>query len=180
MTRCLLDKVVARYLLQGLLKMSRGQELLARELLCVDLFGQSSNAQLQLCISPATEHVLGQIAQTPKYEPLIRFFTTRVMTLYPTRYFKRWSRRLKELGFSREDAAILALATFGTDETEQYTSAAYVATADLPLIRHWETQYEAIEKRFSAMQNQLPEPYCHFELPEVLLPEQMPLSLRKT
>jgi hypothetical protein len=64
---------------------------------------------------PPSLHILQQFARSPAYASTIHFFLNQVEVAVSTRYFRRWARRLREHGFSREDAAILALATFGTD-----------------------------------------------------------------
>jgi hypothetical protein len=46
----------------------------------------------------------------------VQTFLAYVEVMQAGRYFKRWTRRLQEHGFTREDAKILGLGTFGTDE----------------------------------------------------------------
>jgi len=53
-------------------------------------------------------------------------FLKRVKVLYPGRYFKRWARRLRDRTFTREDAKVLALGTFGTDEAGQILARSWV------------------------------------------------------
>lgn len=72
--RCLLDKVIARYALQGLLKLAEGQELNDAELLTLDLIERANSQQIDLFIAPQTDNVLGKIAQLPRYAELIRMF----------------------------------------------------------------------------------------------------------
>ncbi|MDZ7260965.1 MAG: hypothetical protein ONB05_02440, partial [candidate division KSB1 bacterium] len=36
--------------------------------------------------------------------------------LFPTKYCRRWARRIRAFGFEREDADMLSLASFGTDK----------------------------------------------------------------
>jgi len=92
---------------------------------------------------------------------------------FPTRYFKRWTRRLQTHGFTPEDASVLALATFGTDKEERILGMHMVVTFDQPMVTHGAVQRTAIQTRLTAMQQELLMPYRQASLPEVLLPAQM-------
>jgi hypothetical protein len=89
---------------------------------------------------------------------------------FPARYFKRWARRLQQYGFTPEDASVLALATFGTDKDTSILSMHGVVTFDQPMMTQWTVQCPAIQAHLSAMLQDLPIPYCHAALPEVLHP----------
>ncbi|MFH1908935.1 MAG: hypothetical protein ABIL11_16400 [Chloroflexota bacterium] len=84
--RCLLDKVVARRTVEGLLRLAEGNSL--------------------------------EVA-------------------FPTRYFTRWSRRLQEFGFTPEDARVLALASFGSNQDGNILGMHWVATYDQPSMSLW-------------------------------------------
>jgi hypothetical protein len=171
--RCLLDKVAARYTIQGLLKLAEGRDLTDYEVLTLDLLERASSQQIDLFIAPPTLHVLQQIKQLPQYTGLIQLFLKQVQVAFPTRYFARWARRLREHQFSREDAAILALATFGTDVQGSILSLSVVATCDQPMITNWRLQHARIREQFATMQANLPQPYRQAVLPDVLRPEQI-------
>ncbi len=64
--RCLLDKVTARYLLQGLRKIGEERTLTSAEAATLILFTQSYQSALRLYIAPPTANVLQQLAQTPR------------------------------------------------------------------------------------------------------------------
>ena len=68
---------------------------------------------------------------------LIRFFLARTEVAQSTRYFKRWARRLRDYGFTKEDAEVLALATFGTNQNADILGMHVVATFDQPMINQW-------------------------------------------
>lgn len=171
--RCLLDKVTARYIMQGLLKLAEERTLTREEIFSLDFFTRASSADLQLFIVPPTAQVLQKITQFPRYTPLIEVFLHRVEILVPARYFRRWARRLRDYNFSREDAAILALATFGTNAAGDFLGVHAVATFDQPMITNWIVQREDIQRRFRAMIITLPQPYSAASLPQVLRPEQI-------
>lgn len=171
--RCLLDKVTARYAVQGFLKLAEGRDLSDHEVFTLDLLERSSVQQIDILIVPPTLNVLQQIMQLPQYTRLIQLFLSQVQVAFPTRYFKRWARRLRKHHFSREDAAILALATFGTDAQGAILSMSVVATYDQPMMTHWRLQQTIIREQFANMQIDLPQPYHQAVLPDVLRPEQI-------
>ena len=170
-TRCLLDKVVARRMVEGLLRVSEGDQLSIQELFAVDLLYRSTQRQIQLFITPASKHVLDLLQGMPRYSAVIRVFLSRTAETFPTRYFTRWSRRLREFGFTREDARVLALASFGSGEARDILGMHWVATYDQPMINLWTLEHAAIEKRLKAMCDQLPSPYSQVRLPRVTKPE---------
>lgn len=45
----------------------------------------------------------------------VRDFLDEVEVIRVGRYARRWATRLREYGFTREDAAVFSLGTFGTD-----------------------------------------------------------------
>jgi len=113
----LLDKNIARRYLEGVSALARGELLAVEERQVVFLVHQAANLGTQLAISPETFNLLmahGRRLAPAETVMLLR----RTKVVYPTRYFKRWARRLRQRTFSREDAKILALGTFGTDQLE--------------------------------------------------------------
>lgn len=135
--RCLLDKVTARYTLQGLLKLAENQELTREELFSLDLVSRAGASNMAIFITPPTDHILRKIGEQPRYSSIIGLFFKKTEVALPTRYFKRWARRLREFYFSREDAAILSLSTFGTNHDASMIGMRYVATYDRPMIMNW-------------------------------------------
>ncbi len=171
--RCLLDKVTARHTVEGLFRLTQGQELTREELFALDLLSQATVQTLHLFIVPPTANVLQSLSQLPRYAAVIDLFLGQVKVAVPSRYFKRWARRLRGYGFTREDAAVLALATFSTDANAAILGMHFVATFDQPMINHWASQRAAIQRRLTAMQNDIPMPYRHACLPQVLRPERI-------
>jgi hypothetical protein len=171
--RCLFDKVTARYTLQGLLKLAEGQDVNDEELFTLDLFERAGPDRVDLFIAPSTANILQQIAELPRYADLVQLFLTQVNIAFSTRYFSRWTRRLRDYAFTREDAAILALASFGTNEPGTILGMDILVTYDQPMMRHWKGQYARIEERFFAMTSALPPPYNQAVLPKLLRSEQV-------
>ncbi len=171
--RCLLDKVTARYILQGLLKLAENRNPTIEEMFALDLFSRADSEAFCLFITPPAFNILQKLAQMPKYSELIHLFLEQIEVALPSRYFKRWARRLRKFGFSREDAAVLASASFSTDREAVMLGMRFVATFDQPMMRHWLSEQKIIRKRFTAMKKEIPRPYCRASLPEVLRPEQI-------
>jgi len=170
---CLLDKVTARYIVQGLLKLAENRSPTREEISALDLFSLAHSSEMQFFIVPQTVSVLKRLAQLPHYATIIQLFLDRVEVITPARYFKRWTRRLRDYGFTKEDAAVLALATFGTNEASNILGADIIATFDQPMINQWSVQHSAIAERLEAMQNDISVPYSQAKLPQVLHPEQI-------
>jgi hypothetical protein len=94
--RCLLDKVTARYIVQGLLKLAENRNLTREEIAALDLFSFAHPQNMQLFVLPQTTSVLDRLAQLPHYATIIQLFLAGVDDIIPARYFKRWARRLRD------------------------------------------------------------------------------------
>ena len=171
----LLDKVTARLMVRALLKQSKGQNLTQDEKTTIDLFNSATSPTLRLFIVPATANILPRIAQSSEYSTAIHRFLSRVEVVSPGRYCIRWARRLRGYAFTREDAAVLALGTFGTDETSSILGMDIVATLDQPMINNWTARQAELQTRLDAMLEQLAAPYNQASLPQVLRPEEIVL-----
>lgn len=172
--RCLLDKVAARFIVQGLTKVAEQHVPTVNESIALALFARAASSAYELFIAPPTANVLHHLTQYPHYAPIIRLFLQRVEVIQPTRYFKRWARRLRDYGFTREDGAMLALATFSTNQSRSIIGMNYLATFDQPMINQWNAQQDAISLRLQAMQRDLQPPYSYASLPRVLRPDYLP------
>ncbi len=170
---CLLDKVTARYATQGLLKLAENRSLTVEEMFSLDLLSRAALEGIRLFISPSSANILKKLGVLPRYSTIINIFSDQTEIALPSRYFKRWARRLRDVGFTREDSSVLALASFGTDINAAILGMNFIATFDQPMINHWSVEQASIQKRFTAMKNEIPSPYCHASLPGVLRPEQI-------
>ena len=171
--RCLLDKVTARHIVSGLVKISEGRTPTDAESFALDLYNRASHSGIALFILPQTERVLRHLERLPHYAPLIRLFRNQTQVTFPTRYFKRWARRLRNCGFTREDAGVLAIGTFGTTSDGNVLGMHAVATFDQPMINLWAAQQMVIEQQLANMRRNLPTPYRHALLPQVHPPEDI-------
>jgi len=122
-----------------------------------------------LLISPETANILRRFDSFRE----VHIFLASVEVLRGSRYFKRWARRLRAFGFTGEDAELLALGTFGTDEQGAILGADVIITSDERLMNNYQVRLPEIQARLSDMTAQLPPPFCHASLPEVLGPEEI-------
>lgn len=166
MQYCLLDKNVVRKAIEGIGKTQFDLPLTAEERLSLQLLLATQKSELQLYISVEMEHILARYAVHPD----VVLFQQFVQTLQPTRYFKRWTRRVREHNFSREDAKVLALATFGTDPASLRFGVDLIVTFDQPFHRNFARERILLEHRLQMMIGQLPHPYATAALPDVKTP----------
>ena len=169
--RCLLDKVTARHIMEGMLKLVEGRSTTSAELYALYFYQRASTSNITLFILPQTYNLLKRLNHLSHYVEIIRRFLAATQVSYPARYFKRWARRLQEYGFTKEDAEVLALATFGTTPNGDILGMHMVVTSDQPMINQWRTCHGEIQKRLSDMQRNLEDPYCRVSLPIVERPE---------
>lgn len=122
-----------------------------------------------LYISPASYSILRRLSEFDE----VRLLLNAVGVLLPVRYHARWARRVRETtGLSREDAALIALATFGTDEASSILGVRYFVTHDQALIAGCRMHASSLQRRLSAMSVQLSAPYHRAVLPEIRSPEE--------
>jgi len=160
--------------MEALLKLASAQELTIEEIHALGLYERADLPGMRLLIVPPTDNVLKRLALFADYAPLIALFRSRAEVILPARYFKRWARRLRDYGFTREDAAVLALGTFGTNRDASVLGAHFVATFDKPMINNWRMQQAPIQKRLAAMRPHLQLSYRAAALPQVRRPEHIP------
>ncbi len=169
--RLLLDKNVVRKGVNGLIRFARGQEPPPEEELALILLREGAAGEYRLFVAQEIVHILARKednSTTLAAQALLR----RVSVLKRTRYFKRWARRLRQMGFTREDAKVLSLATFGTDEEGDVLGVSVVVTFDQRLISNYTHELVVIRDRFEAMVAGLEPPFCYARLPGVMLPQE--------
>jgi hypothetical protein len=117
-------------------------------------------------VSEETANILGRFFARRE----VRLFLDTVETMYAGKYFKRWARRLREYSFTREDAKVLGLATYGTDAAGEILGVEVIVTFDQSLINNYKVQRPALGRRLQAMTAQLSLPFRDAGLPEVVHP----------
>lgn len=108
----LLDKNIIRHGLSGVLKLQSGRTLLHAEADVLTFLWQEKQSGNFLFMSQATANLFRRYGERAE----ATFFGDMVNLLFAGRYFRRWARRLLDYGFTREDAKILSLGTFGTNQ----------------------------------------------------------------
>ncbi len=91
--RCLLDKVTARYTVQGLLRLAENRNPSVEEMFALDFLSRSASEGGRLFITPPAFNILQKLAAMPNYSELIYIFLNQTEVALPSRYFKRWSRQ---------------------------------------------------------------------------------------
>jgi len=167
--RYLLDKSVIRKALNGLVKIQRGIRIAAMESEALAFIYWAQQVGAELFMTPESFHVLQRFHTRPEIE----LFLERIQVLSRSRYYKRWAHRLREYGFTREDAKVLSFGTFSTDEVGSFLGVDAIVTMDQALINHYYGQFDSLQNRLASMTAQLPEPYCYAQLPEVVHPSQV-------
>lgn len=164
--RYLLDKNVIRYAISGLYYGHR-RLLSSLETSALAFWRANEQDGAELYISHFSFHVLQPMADMRE----VQVFLDSVAVLFPTRYHQRWARRIRETtGLSREDAAMIALATFGTNQTGNILGVNALISYDQPMINGYHQHLTALRRRLQAMQVQLSEPFQGATLPEILNP----------
>jgi hypothetical protein len=163
----LLDKNVARRAIEGISAALTARALTYEQSEAVRLITLSRRAGIILAITPEAANILEQRPGTA-----IRLFLREVASWRRGRYWTRWARRLREHGFSPEDAAVLSYGTFGLDESGQTIGVTHVITFDRPLLERVHDHHLALERRLKAMTSHLSEPYRLVVLPEIIYPNQ--------
>ena len=104
----------------------------------------------------------------------LRFKSNMVHAYTQAGIAERWARRLQETGFTREDAKVLALGTFGTDAEGAVLGAQVVVTYDRPMMmRKWALERSELQERLARMTEAMDDPFGRARLPDVLRPEEI-------
>ena len=165
----LLDKSVVRRILNALWRLYQDKELSLEETISLAAFEWLlQNSPGAIAISEATENILKRLRNIPQTALLLR----ELKTVTPSKYFRRWARRLRGLGYTREDAKLLSLGTFGMYE-EKLVEGCKIITYDLRLINKYKLDYDRIQLELEKMRRSLKPPYRIVGLPKVVAPESM-------
>jgi hypothetical protein len=100
----LLDKNVIRRAIAGIAKAELGRPLTREEDDCLSLLHEARTGKLRLFISIEAFNILQRLSE--RVEVQVFLASTEIMQV--GRYFKRWARRLREHGFTSEDAKMTA------------------------------------------------------------------------
>jgi len=167
--RCLLDKNVLRYAIAGL-RYGRLRSLTPLEMSVLSCWRVAEERGVALYISLASYHVLQRLDGYAEVHVLL----DSTQMLSPTRYHTRWTRRIQETtGLAHEDAAMIALATFGSDPQGRILGVHMLMTCDRPMIHGYLDRLPHLQRRLWAMTAQLPAPFRRATLPHLATPDDL-------
>jgi len=169
LTSVLLDKSVVRETLRALQRLESGQPLPERQFFSFAAIDLLFAREIPASITEQLRHILLQ----PHIASAAQALLPHLSVLTPGRYCRRWARRLREEGFSPEDALILSHASFGADPALGIFGAEVLLTTDYALKERFERQFPHISGRFKRMTHQLSLPYREATLPDVLRPDEL-------
>src|SRR5712691_3848469 len=174
-TTCLLDKNIVRAVFEARIRVQRGRIPLPHQAEAAMGYQALWQAGLTTYVTPET------VNSAQRRDSLIAAsLFTPLTTLTPGRYLRRWARRLRDFGFSREDSVILGYGSFGLDARHQTFGAEVIVSTDQPLIRHFHEQQDSLARRFQRMICQLALPYRLAQLPTLMSLDEMLIMLIKS
>jgi len=167
MFNVLLDKNVVRKVLEAFLRIAVGRTLSPQQRQSLAAF-QRIVQEGQALITMETFHLFQIKALEAPYAVT---FLRLVEVLGPTRYARRWARRLRQMELSREDAWLLALSSFGTPQAGGQTPLRvdFLLTFDRKLVGACADKTTV--RRFESFVRQLDPPFSRVSFPAVLFPE---------
>jgi hypothetical protein len=163
----LLDKNVVRRAIEGIGASIIALPLTTQKSEALRLLRWGKRNNIRMMIAPETANILSRRNHLLSVQLLLR----EVDVILRGRYFQRWARRLREYGFTLEDAKVLSYGTFGLNQTSLGVTT--IITFDRPFINNFEAHKEALTQRLRAMTVQLSPPYNEARLPEMAQPQQV-------
>ena len=132
LTSVLLDKGTVREALRAVVRAEMGLTLPPRQQTAYTAIQALLVDGTRLYITPQLLHILHR----PANLPIASILLPELSPLSAGRYLRRWARRLREAGISREDALVVSYASFGVDEPMETFGIAIVLTTDTTEIPH--------------------------------------------
>lgn len=160
----LLDKGVVRRVYEARVRLALGQPPTLLQAEATNVWSRLRTLNIPLYITEQTAHILQR--RSPLFAAVL---LAQTQALKKGRYLRRWARRLREEGFSPEDAIVIAYGSFGVDLHSQRVGVEVVITNDLRLAANFSTRITAIRNHFEQMIIQLPEPYRGLTLPKIVV-----------
>ncbi|OQY47218.1 MAG: hypothetical protein B6242_05465 [Anaerolineaceae bacterium 4572_78] len=162
----LLDKNVARRIIQALNDLDN---MFLEQELALKIWQRLVKDNHHIFITYSAVNIILHFS----YIPAVQCFLKTVEPIKKGRYLKRWASRIRKYNFTREDAIILALGTYGTNARNDMLGVDIIITLDKPFSRNFETHYLTLETRLIAMTKQLKLPYRLATLPDMIHPKDM-------
>ena len=95
-------------------------------------------------------------------------FLADTQPLLKGRYLRRWARRLRDAGFSPEDAIVIAYGSFGVSRDRTSVGLDVIVTTDLKMAARYDQNFNVIQARFNHMRMNLTPAYAAHRLPQVV------------
>jgi hypothetical protein len=150
------------------LRFIKRRPLLSLESEAINFWYHAEQQGLHLLVSEASYNILQRLTI---YEE-VQTFLSSVEVIFAGRYTTRWARRVRQVtAFTREDAYIVSLGTFGTDKTGAILGVTAIASQDLPLIQGYITHHQELTSRLRQMTAQLSPPFTTVTLPDIDTPQ---------
>lgn len=166
MQKYLLDKNIVRIWTVGLLKYYKGISLKNTEDKIISYVNYLVNLNPKLYIQNEVQNIL--LSKPPIY--IRNIILSKCEPFFPTKYHKRWSRRIhKHTTITREDAKLITYATFGTNYERNILGVEYILTTDSSMYNEYYHQYDYLKKSHESMIKNLDPPFNNSKLPEIIL-----------
>ena len=168
MTTVLLDKGVIRRAYERQIRLIRGLTPTCAQDASTLILAQMLTSGFQGYVTKEISHVL--MSRSPTIGSVL---LKGIRVLEKGKYLRRWARRLRNFGFTAEDAVILSHGTFGVDCTARTLGVSIIVTTDLGMIENYRRHLDSIHTKLRDMRENLSAPYCYVELPEILSVAEM-------
>lgn len=163
----LFDKGVIRRVYERRVRLAANNTPTLFQIEAANVYSRLSQFTNRLHITEQTANILQR--RTPQFAlPLL----AEVEPLKKARYLRRWARRLRDFGFSPEDAIVLAYGSFGFSARTTDIGVEVIITADLKLATRFLEQHAALNNRFGEMIGSLTQEYASLKLPHLLTTAQ--------
>ncbi|MBN1889343.1 MAG: hypothetical protein JW850_15215 [Thermoflexales bacterium] len=165
--RYLLDRHIIRHLIVGL-SLGQRQSLASPSAEALSLWQLAESQGIALCITDSLAYILKQQSA----HAVTRFILAATTELGPTRYCRRWARRVCELAdLPYEDAMTLAFGSFGIDQARSMLGVQIVVISNRSMLDKYNSHLYELRQRLDGMKARLPSPLNAASLPAVSLPD---------
>jgi len=146
-----------------------GQRLTREQELVVAVLATARSQGVEVFITLETYNILTRILSNPNVAKAI---IANCDVLYRSKPFNQWLRDLRRATtFTREDATVLAYATFGTNISGTIIGCEKVVTLDRGLANEFELRKDRLKTKLLKLKSHLPWPYQNAKLPQLVLLE---------
>lgn len=159
----LFDKGVIRRVYERRVRLALGEQPTLLQVEAANAYARIATITDRLYITEQTYNIL-KLRTESFAAPIL----AETCALKKARYLRRWARRIKDFGFSPEDAIVLAYGSFGVHPKSPTVGVDAIITTDIGLAENYNRRYFAIEGRFRDMVLNLSEFYGALTLPQVV------------